>query len=170
MSERHHFQHVDLFTAATEGRPGQRVFYLQVRQAAEVVTVKCEKQQVEALGQYLARLLADLPKPEPLPDAESLQAATPLLPEFVVGSISVAFNAEADRFVLEIEEAIAVDEEGEPEVGAAERQGAARFEIDRSQASAFASLATELVAAGRPPCRFCGNPLDPEGHMCPRMN
>jgi len=170
MSERHHFEQVDLFTAVTEGRPGQRVFYLQLRQAAEVVTVKCEKQQVEALGQYLGRLLADLPNPEPVPEAASRQAATPLLPEFVVGSISVAFNAEVDRFVLELEEAIAVDEEGEPEPGAVERQGSARFEIDRGQASAFASLAAELVAAGRPPCRFCGSPLDPEGHMCPRMN
>jgi len=27
-----------------------------------------------------------------------------------------------------------------------------------------------VVAAGRPPCPLCGNPLDPEGHVCPRQN
>ena len=33
-----------------------------------------------------------------------------------------------------------------------------------------ALLATMLIAAGRPPCPFCGLPLDPEGHVCPRQN
>ena len=27
-----------------------------------------------------------------------------------------------------------------------------------------------IVAAGRPPCQWCGNPIDPDGHACPRMN
>ncbi|MCB1239503.1 MAG: DUF3090 family protein, partial [Tetrasphaera sp.] len=27
-----------------------------------------------------------------------------------------------------------------------------------------------LVAAGRPPCPFCGQALDPSGHICPRAN
>ena len=27
-----------------------------------------------------------------------------------------------------------------------------------------------LVAAGRPPCPFCGQALDPSGHVCPRAN
>ena len=27
-----------------------------------------------------------------------------------------------------------------------------------------------VVAAGRPPCPLCGFPLDPEGHICPRLN
>jgi hypothetical protein len=26
------------------------------------------------------------------------------------------------------------------------------------------------VAAGRPPCPFCLQPLDPGGHICPRAN
>jgi len=26
------------------------------------------------------------------------------------------------------------------------------------------------MAAGRPPCSLCGQPLDPEGHACPRLN
>ena len=30
--------------------------------------------------------------------------------------------------------------------------------------------AEALVAAGRPPCPICGQPLDPDGHVCPRSN
>ncbi len=170
MSERHTFDHVDALTAATEGSPGQRVFYLQVRSGPSVVTLKCEKTQVGALGQYLGRLLTDLPQPSSLPHPGSLEPATPLISEFVAGSISVAFDTEADRFVVEVEEALPVDEEGEPDPVALEHQGAVRFRVDRSQAQAFAARAAELIAAGRPPCRFCGGPLDPDGHACPRMN
>jgi uncharacterized repeat protein (TIGR03847 family) len=173
MTERHRFEHVDTFTAAVEGRPGQRTFFLQVQADATVVTVKCEKQQVDALGQYFVRLLTTL-EGQDQPEADlaraRLEAATPLLAEFVVGSISVAFDADAECFVVDIEEAVPVDENGEPEPEALERQGGVQLRLDRTQAQAFAELAAELVAAGRPPCRFCGLPLDPEGHACPRMN
>jgi uncharacterized repeat protein (TIGR03847 family) len=170
VTERHQFDRVDAFTAATEGRPGQRTFYLQVRTGGTVLSLKCEKQQVDALGQYLTRLLTDLPAPENLPHPSGLSAATPLLPEFVVGSISVAYDNDLDRFLLEVDEALPVDESGEPDAEAIERQGGVRLYLDRGQARAFATHAAELVAAGRPPCRFCGGPLDPEGHACPRMN
>jgi len=36
--------------------------------------------------------------------------------------------------------------------------------------SAFVKRATEIVASGRPPCPFCGQPLNPEGHICARRN
>lgn len=37
-------------------------------------------------------------------------------------------------------------------------------------ARAFCKRAQSVVAAGRPPCQFCGQPLDPAGHLCPRAN
>lgn len=37
-------------------------------------------------------------------------------------------------------------------------------------ASAFARRCAAVVSAGRPPCPFCGRPLDPAGHLCPRAN
>ena len=39
-----------------------------------------------------------------------------------------------------------------------------------ADARAFSKRAQAVVAAGRPPCQFCGGPLDPEGHLCPRAN
>lgn len=42
--------------------------------------------------------------------------------------------------------------------------------LDRTAARAFARRCASVVAAGRPPCPFCGRPLDPAGHLCPRAN
>lgn len=170
MSEQHRFESIDAFTAATEGPPGQRVFYLQVRSGSTVITLKCEKGQVDALGQYLGRLLTGLPQPSLPVDPGQLRPATPLLPEFVVGSISVAYDNDLDRFVVEVEEVVAVDESGEPDPEALEDHSAVHFRLERAQAAVFVAHAVELVASGRPPCRFCGSPLDPSGHFCPRMN
>ena len=49
-------------------------------------------------------------------------------------------------------------------------RGHVRLYVTRSQAAAFCEYADELVAAGRPNCQWCGNPIDPDGHPCPRMN
>ena len=45
-----------VFTAGTVGPPGKRVFYIQAQGDGVVVTLKCEKQQVGALADYLAGL------------------------------------------------------------------------------------------------------------------
>ena len=39
-----------------------------------------------------------------------------------------------------------------------------------AQARAFAQRAKRVVEAGRPSCPFCGNPIDPSGHLCVRAN
>jgi uncharacterized repeat protein (TIGR03847 family) len=51
-----------------------------------------------------------------------------------------------------------------------EEPGEARMAITRDQAEAFVDGARELVVSGRPLCRLCGGPIDPEGHACPRWN
>jgi uncharacterized repeat protein (TIGR03847 family) len=157
---------VDAFTAGTVGEPGQRVFYLQARADGQVVTVKCEKQHVAALGQYLERLLQDLPAPGDGPLPTALELVDPIDAVWVAGQPRVAWDADADHFLVEVEEfdpdAITDDEDDD--------RGRLRLMLTRGQALAFAARAVELVAAGRPSCRFCGLPMDPDGHPCPRMN
>jgi hypothetical protein len=34
----------------------------------------------------------------------------------------------------------------------------------------FAQRARRIVGQGRPPCPFCGQPLNAEGHLCARKN
>lgn len=45
-----------------------------------------------------------------------------------------------------------------------------RVFLTRGQVQAFCEQADTLVAAGRPPCMWCSLPIDPDGHVCPRMN
>ncbi len=174
---------VDAFTAGTVGPPGQRVFFLQARSAGQVVTLKCEKQQVEALGQFLERLLQDLPAPGEAPLPTVLELIEPIEPSWIAGQLGVAWESDLDRFVIAVEEldtaALEQDDDEEEDELAGELdltldptldRGTMRLLVTRGQALAFAGRAAELVASGRPACRFCGLPMDPEGHPCPRMN
>lgn len=164
------FDDIDTFTTGAIGEPGHRTFYLQVRVAGHRVSVKCEKQQVAAMSQYVRRLLADLPTPEDRPLEQALELVLPADPDFVVGPIGLAFDQELDRFVLMLEEAIETDEEGEPLLDATDEQGHLRFRLTRGQALAFCDHADGIVSAGRPTCVFCGQSMNPDGHACPRMN
>jgi uncharacterized repeat protein (TIGR03847 family) len=158
----------DRFTAGTVGPPGQRVFYLQASEAAQVVTLRLEKAQVAALAEYLASVLADLAMPEPGSLPEDLELVEPVVAEWVVGQIGVVFDEDRDRMLVQAEELLEGEGE-EGEEGEAD-QGVARFGLTRAQVAAFVARAAELVAAGRPPCELCGRPKDPEGHMCIKTN
>jgi uncharacterized repeat protein (TIGR03847 family) len=152
----------DRFTAGAVGEPGARVFYLQAAQGTSVVSLRLEKQQVAALGQYLQGVLSDLPV-VPLDELPTeLDLVEPVVPEWVVGTLSVAYDDAGDRIVLQADEL--VDEE------AGEEGGHARFHLTRAQVVAYCNHAEELVASGRPPCPICGQPMDPDGHVCPRSN
>lgn len=154
-----------VFTAGAVGPPGRRVFYLQAQGDGHVVTLKCEKQQVGALADYLAGMLADLPTVEREAVPTLLELVEPLVAEWTVGTLAVAWDDAADRMVLVAEELVS-DEEVEV-TGEVAR---ARFRLTRAQVHAFVDRARELVAVGRPPCPLCGGPIDPEGHACPRLN
>lgn len=161
---------VDVFTAGAIGRPGARTFLLQARCAAIAVTVKCEKQQVEALATYLGQLLADLPTPVDVPASVTLTLDDELDPSFVLGSIGVAWDESADRVVLALEELVLTDAEGNPDPVAEEQKVVLQIRLTRGQALAFSRHGLAVVAAGRPACRYCGLPRDLDGHICPRMN
>jgi uncharacterized repeat protein (TIGR03847 family) len=172
----------DYFTTGTVGPPGQRVFYLQAREAGSVVTLKVEKEQIAALAEYVAGLLAKLP------DAGTVNTDLPLLEPveaaWAVGTLGLGYDESSDRLVVVANEAVEQDEEqdeeadGEeaqtqepPEQSADAAEGAtARFLVTRAQASAFVERARRLLRAGRPICPMCSQPKDPAGHVCPRSN
>lgn len=149
----------DVFTAGAIGPPGRRVFYLQACDDTATSSVRIEKQQVSALAEYLAGMLHDLPAPADIPAAPEL--AEPVEAEWTVGNIGVAYDNDLDRIIIVAEQLVEEDDpEGE----------SLRVIISRSQVRAFIERAEELMAGGRPPCRVCGAPMDPEGHACPRAN
>ncbi len=157
------------FTAGAIGPAGQRVFYLQAREARVVVTLKAEKEQVNALGDYLGSLLARLTAPmDPLP--EGLDLLEPVDPAWAVGSIGVGYEQDSGRIVIVANERVEEDEEEEGPPARVEAPASARFHITRAQAAAFVKRAVELMKAGRPTCPMCSQPKDPGGHVCPRSN
>ena len=159
MSSSFEIPEVDHLTAGAIGPPGQRVFYLQAGHGAQVVSLRLEKTQVAALVAYLAGMLADMPPPGEIPTT-GMDLVEPVVAEWVVASLGVTYDEEADRIVIMAEELV---EEGAE---------AARAKIiaTREQVAALSVRGAEAVAAGRPPCPLCGLPLDPEGHTCPRLN
>ncbi|MFN8040526.1 MAG: DUF3090 family protein [Acidimicrobiales bacterium] len=164
-------EHPDAFTVGTRGEPGSRVFYLQARQGADLVTLRLEKQQVAALAEYLGGLLADLPPLEgPLPEQPDLQE--PLVAEWAVGSLAVAYRELDDRMLIVAEELVVVPDDADDDTieALAEAASSVRLHLSRPQVAAFIPHAKALVDAGRPPCPLCGRPMDPGGHLCPRNN
>jgi uncharacterized repeat protein (TIGR03847 family) len=159
MSSSFELPEVDHLTAGAIGPPGQRVFYLQARHAGQVVSLRLEKSQVAALVAYLAGMLADMPSPGDVPST-GMDLIEPVVAEWVVASLGVTYDEDADRVVILAEELVGEGEEG----------ARARITATREQVAALSVRGAEAVAAGRPPCPLCGLPLDPEGHTCPRLN
>ncbi len=174
------FDEVDAFTVAALGRPGQRTFLLQVRHDGQRVTVKCEKQQVAAIAEYLRRVLNDLPAPEQRPLPVAMELAGPVDPAFVLGPIGLGYDRENDRLLVQLEELLPDDLDADTDDEDADEEdvideeppdrGHVRLFMSRGQAVAFCEQAESTVAAGRPACIFCAQPMDPDGHACPRMN
>lgn len=172
----------DRFVAGTVGQPGERTFFLQASGHGVVTSVALEKQQVAVLAERIDELLdevvrrsggeAPVPALAPVELVDDAPLSTPVDEEFRVGTMSLAWDGTAERVVIEClevgDEAAEVDEDGDltPQPGA----GLLRVSLTGAGARAFAKRANAVVAAGRPACPFCGNPLDPEGHVCPRAN
>lgn len=166
------FDDVDEFSATVVGQPGSRVFFLNARSGPHRVTVRCEKQQVKAIAMYLRHVLSDLPPPEHRPLITPIDASASADPLFVLGPIGLGYDRRNDRLLVQLEEMLendAADDEPGEATDPPDR-GHIRFYVTRSQADAFCDYADVLVAAGRPACTWCGNPIDPAGHPCPRMN
>ena len=160
----------DHFTAGAVGPPGQRVFYLQSRDAGRLITLKVEKEHVRALAEYLGGLLARV-KGAPGAARGAAELLEPLEAAWDVGSLAVGYDESQDRVVVEASELIEADEAEEETAPAPEPEPAmARFRITRAQAAAFVERANELMKGGRPTCPVCSRPMDPEGHVCPRAN
>lgn len=171
------FEQVDRFTTGTVGTPGQRVFFIQAVDGGRVVTLKMEKQQIAALADSLDAMLSDLPTPESAGEID-LDLVEPIVAEWVVGAMGVAYDDDSNRILLVAEQFVDAQDSrsdneaipDEPLAALGDGPESVRFRVTLGQAAAFVSHARDLVAAGRPPCIFCGQPRDPDGHACPRMN
>lgn len=165
---------VDRITADAVGEPGMRTFYLQARGGTELITVVVEKQQVQLLATSILELLSDVPyETGPGPTDDELALEAPFDPRWRAGRLSIGYEEEQDRFVLEITEFVPdLDDEGEddPRSRPPGEPETIRLWATREQMLALARHGAEVADRGRPTCQLCGNPIDPEGHACPATN
>ena len=182
---RYIFDPPERFVAGTVGEPGERTFFLQARDGGRVVSVVLEKVQVAVLADRLNRLLDELDQrgvtvvtpllAETTPDAEPLDE--PIVEAFRAGTLTLGWDGSSDRVLVEAR--AQTDEGDEDEAGEAEvllddeaEDGPDVFRVllTAPAARAFVERAVRVIASGRPPCPLCGQPLDPQGHICPRRN
>ena len=173
----HGFDPPERFVAGTVGEPGSRTFFLQARDGAKVVSVSVEKQQVEALAERVDELLDEVmneggtrtvvPAVAPLDLADDRPLEQPLEEEFRGGTMTLSWDPDDERVVIEVfpvgEEPVDLGAEEEPAEVLLVR-------LEPGQARAFVQRAESVVGAGRPTCPFCGQPIDPDGHLCVRAN
>ena len=91
-----------------------------------------------------------------------MELEVPLEPAFRAGQVNLGYDEVSKMLVIVAYEY--GDDEDE------ETQSVARFWVTPGRMRAFSIHAQEVVAAGRPICAMCGEPIDPEGHFCPRRN
>jgi uncharacterized repeat protein (TIGR03847 family) len=173
----HVFRQPERFVAGTVGEPGDRSFYLQAIEDARTISVLLEKQQVSVLADRISALLQEVARrfgdevPEESGGNDLDPLAVPLEEEFRVGTMGLGWDADSKSIVVEL---LAVtDEEVDESVvldDTEEGPDALRVFLSPVQARAFADRAERVVSAGRPPCPLCAEPLDPEGHVCVRLN
>jgi uncharacterized repeat protein (TIGR03847 family) len=154
------------------GQPGQRVFYIQGRTEDSVVTVIVEKVQIQTLALGIEDFLAELKQrypslPSVTPDYDELRMhiQPPVDPLFRVGELGLAYDADSDMAVLVVREIQTADNEG-----SSEESSVVRYWCTRAQLYAMGKWGLEVSGRGRPVCPYCGQPMDPAGHFCPKRN
>ena len=164
---RHEFSRPERFIAGTVGEPGERAFYLQVRSSYRLFSVAVEKAQVQAIIARLDVMVAAIRKSNPLINIEKFPTddaplESPVEAEFQVGAMSLAWDEDSALICIELYE---LEEDEEDSSG-----GVADIKISLGMAISFTVRSKAVVNAGRLPCPFCGIPIDPRGHLCPRAN
>jgi uncharacterized repeat protein (TIGR03847 family) len=159
---------VDKITAGAVGEPGERTFFIQARSGDRLVTVTVEKEQVELLSSSILEILANVDLETGTgPSEEELELEPPIEPLWRAGRLSIGYAEERDLMLLELEESVPEAEETGEDAPDPDR---VRVWATREQMLALSRQGASVAARGRPRCQFCGNPIDPEGHMCPAMN
>lgn len=184
----HRFDPPERFIAGTVGQPGQRTFFLQARTGARVTSVALEKQQVQILGERVDELLDELmgaggvatviPAITPVDHVDNGPLEQPIVEEFRAGTITLSWDGEDERVVIEVfpvvevDDPIEADEDELVDLPIEEPEPDELFVVRLTPvlARVFATRAASVVQAGRPSCQFCGGPVDAAGHLCPRAN
>ena len=105
-------------------------------------------------------------------DNEALES--PIEEQFRAGTMTLSWDDDDQRIVVEVfpftEAAVVAPDQVGEDLEEPEPDEVFMVRIPAATARAFVQRAQAVVGAGRPDCPFCGNPVDPDGHLCVRMN
>jgi uncharacterized repeat protein (TIGR03847 family) len=191
------FDPPDRFVAGALGQPGQRTFFLQATKGSAVLSVAVEKVQVALLATRIGELIETLERrateshatpgsgagaararglTEPVGSTQPIGLTEPIVEAFRVGSMTITYDDERHDLTVEARE-LGDDDDDDPQGGdqgslgeLSEAGHVMRVRLGLDEARSFAEDAMVVLAAGRPPCPICGEPLDPQGHICLRRN
>jgi len=180
----HAFDPPERFVAGTVGEPGHRTFFLQARDGARLISVALEKQQVEALAERVDELLDEVmqaaggstvvPAVAPFGLVDNDPLEQPIEEEFRAGTMTLSWDSSTERVVIEVfpftEAAVVAPDQVDEELEEPEPDEIFLVRLTAGAARAFVGRARTVLGAGRPDCPFCGNPIDPDGHLCVRAN
>ncbi|GHJ60178.1 hypothetical protein NOK12_26960 [Nocardioides sp. OK12] len=180
----HAFDPPERFVTGTVGEPGSRTFFLQARSGTRVISVALEKQQVAALAERVDELLdevmssetstAVIPAVAPLGLQDTEPLEQPIDEEFRAGTMTLSWDPDDERIVIEVfpytEAAVVSPEQVDQDFEEPEPDEVLLVRLEAGAARAFVQRTEQVLEAGRPSCPFCGNPIDPDGHLCVRAN
>lgn len=160
------FESVERFVAGTVGQPGERAFFIQARHGNRLVTVAVEKLQVAALAERVELIINEFRKSDSsirllTSEIDDAPLELPIESEFEVGSISISWDESKKMMSIELLEILTEE---------IETPNTLEVQLSISMCIAFIKRSKALIGAGRLPCPFCGMPIDPQGHLCPRAN
>ena len=119
-----------------------------------------------------------IPAVTPVEQVDSGPLELPIVEEFRAGTITLSWDTEDERVVVEVfpvvEVAVPIEADEDDLVDLPivepEPEELCVVRLTPPQARVFATRAATVVSAGRPACQVCGGPVDPSGHLCPRAN
>ena len=158
---------VDHITVGALGKPGQRIFYIQAIKGNLKITLIIEKIQLQSLLEGANKFLDEIRKrfpeitePEVNFHENDMQIRPPADPLFRAGDMGLAYDETRDLACIFVREAQLSGEEGR----------IVRFWCSRAQLIAVARWGAIIIQRGRPICPQCGQPIETEGHFCPKKN
>lgn len=106
----------------------------------------------------------------PVPSRDDAPLGEPLVEAFRVGTMALTWDGTSEQVVIQ---AAAIPEDGETSPNDTDDDDPdgpdlVRIRVSGAMARAFVARAERVVLAGRPRCPNCGEPLDPQGHLCAR--
>ena len=147
-------------TAGAIGQPGHRIFFIQAERGLDIITLLCEKGQVQALADAIEEMVQNLQDEFGLArhtdlvvDEVAMTIKEPVDPLFRVGAMGLGYDANRDRILLVAQEALAEEEERDPRE--------VRFFATRAQMEVLSQYARDVIGRGRAPEQVA---LEAEAH------